>query len=57
MYKKLHLTESFRRLGGVESLIRQILLCDPLSSAEGIFDLDSGGADCAMGMVLPETSP
>ena len=50
MPSNIHISESCIRLGGVESLIRQILLSDPLSSAAGILDLDSGGADRAMGL-------
>ena len=50
MFVNLHLTESFSRLGGVESLIRQILLYDPLSSAAGILDTNSGGMDRAIAL-------
>lgn len=50
MLKKLHLTESFRRLGGIESLIRQLLLHDQHSLTVGILDPDSEGIERAVGL-------
>lgn len=43
MLKKLHLTESFRRLGGVREFDGQILPHAPLSSDAGILDYETGG--------------
>jgi len=48
MFEKIHLTESLNRLGGVESLVRQILSYDPMAWAAGILDSDTGGIDRAM---------